>query len=70
MPRSVRDAIVSQGLMTVYLRRPAYQRNDYISWIARARLAETRQRRLQQMLDELKRGGVYMKMRWHPRHRK
>ncbi|MFH1185375.1 MAG: YdeI/OmpD-associated family protein [Chloroflexota bacterium] len=53
--------------MHAYLSRPLYQRNDYIGWIMRAMLPQTQKRRLAQMLDELGRGGVYMKMKWNPR---
>ncbi|EPG68066.1 bacteriocin-protection protein, YdeI/OmpD-associated domain protein [Leptospira wolffii serovar Khorat str. Khorat-H2] len=42
---------------------PAYQQNDYISWIVRAKLPETRAKRLKQMLEELQKRGVYMKMK-------
>jgi hypothetical protein len=38
---------------------PDYQRNDYLSWITRAKREETQQKRLEQMLDELERGHVY-----------
>ena len=43
---------------------PAFQRNDYLGWIARAKRPETRAKRLAQMLDELRDGTTYMKMRW------
>jgi hypothetical protein len=33
----------------------------------RAKLETTRQKRLNQMLDELEKGGVYMKMKWKPK---
>lgn len=64
MPDFFRDAINARGLMDAYLARPYYQRNDYIGWINRAKLESTKQKRLNQMLDELERGGVYMKMKW------
>ncbi len=51
-------------MMDAYNSRPPYQRNDYIGWIQRAKLEATRQKRLNLMLDELKRGDVYMKMKW------
>ncbi len=66
MPPSIRKALISSGLMAAYRLRPAYQRNDYLGWIERARLEGTRQRRLEQMLDELARGDRYMKMAWRP----
>jgi len=64
MPEFFREALNTRGLMDVYLARPSYQQNDYIGWITRAKLESTRQKRLNQMLDELERGGVYMKMKW------
>jgi uncharacterized protein YdeI (YjbR/CyaY-like superfamily) len=69
MPDFVRRALEEQGLMDDYRERPAYQQNDYISWITRARRQATREKRLQQMLDELEKGGVYMNMP-HPPSRK
>jgi hypothetical protein len=64
MPDFIQDALHKRKLMEAYLARPPYQRNDYIGWITRARLTATRQKRLKQMLDELKKGNVYMKMKW------
>jgi uncharacterized protein YdeI (YjbR/CyaY-like superfamily) len=49
--------------MEAYHARPAYQQNDYLGWIESAKKPETRQKRLQQMLDELEKGGIYMKMK-------
>lgn len=66
MPDDVRDALNSRDLMAAYEARPAYQRNDYLGWLARAQRPETRSKRLQQMLDELAQGGVYMGMRHNP----
>jgi len=65
MPDFIQSALQKRGLMGAYLARPPYQRNDYIGWITRARLTATRQKRLKQMLDELKKGDVYMKMKWN-----
>ena len=62
MPDDIRDELNQNGLMQAYLARPPYQRNDYVGWITRAKRAETRNKRLKQMLDELKRGDSYMKM--------
>lgn len=67
IPADVRTALEQGGLMAAYKLRPAYQQNDYIGWILRAVRPATRQKRLKQMLDELKRGGVYMSMKWTPR---
>jgi uncharacterized protein YdeI (YjbR/CyaY-like superfamily) len=62
MPEFVRKALEDRSLMSAYLQRPAYQQNDYIGWITRAKLPATQQKRLNQMLDELFHGDVYMKM--------
>lgn len=63
MPAFIHDALVARALMDDYLQRPAYQQNDYVAWITRAKREETRHKRLAQMLDELDAGGVYMKMK-------
>ena len=68
MPDFIQTALEKRGLMDAYLARPPYQRNDYIGWITRARLSATKQKRLKQMLDELKKGDVYMKMEWGKGH--
>ena len=65
MPDFVQQALEQHGLVQDYAARPAYQQNDYLRWITRAKREETKCKRLQQMLDELKQGGVYMKMK-HP----
>ena len=65
MPDDVRAALESARVMDDYLARPAYQRNDYLGWITRAARAETRTKRIAQMIAELAQGGVYMKMQ-HP----
>jgi len=61
----IRLALEERGLMQAYRERPAYQQNDYIGWIDRAKREETKEKRLNQMLDELESGGIYMKMK-HP----
>ena len=65
MPDDVRSALAARRLMQAYEARPPYQRNDYLGWIGRAKGADTRKKRLEQMLDELERGGVYMNMKWN-----
>ena len=64
MPENVRAALKERGLTAAYDARPDYQRNDYLGWIARAKRDDTKAKRLDQMLDELERGGVYMNMVW------
>ena len=62
MPDDVLSALRSENVLADFEARPAYQRNDYVGWITRAARAETRQKRISQMIDELRKGGVYMKM--------
>ena len=62
MPQFVLDALEERGLLAAYKSRPPYQQNDYLSWINRAKRQRTKEKRLHQMLDELMRGDVYMKM--------
>ena len=62
MPEFVRRALADRNLLDAYEARPWYQRNDYLGWITRAKREETVHRRLDQMLDELERGDLYMKM--------
>ncbi len=65
MPAFVREALENNGLMDDYRQRPAYQQNDYLGWINSAKRQDTRNKRLEQMLEELEVGGIYMKME-HP----
>ena len=64
MPPEVAAALVAAGLQPAFDARPPYQRNDYLGWIAAAKRPETRDKRLAQMLEELRAGDVYMKMDW------
>jgi uncharacterized protein YdeI (YjbR/CyaY-like superfamily) len=57
MPDYIREALSARGLIDAYRARPPYQQNDYIGWITRAKLEATKKKRLNQMLDELERGG-------------
>lgn len=66
MPGWIRQALVDNNLMEAYRSRPPYQQNDYIGWIMKAKREETRQRRLNRMLDELVIGDLYMGMTWKP----
>lgn len=67
MPAFVHDALTERGLMQAYEERPPYQQNDYLGWISRAKLEVTKLKRLNQMLDELQGGSLYMNMAWRPR---
>ncbi len=65
IPEFVLAALEEEHLLDDYDSRPAYQRNDYLLWINSAKRQETKDKRLRQMLDELRVGGVYMNMK-HP----
>ncbi len=69
MPQFVAAALERNNLIDDYNARPAYQQNDYIGWITNAKRPETQLNRLNQMLEELSKGGVYMGME-HPPSRK
>ncbi|MBT8239726.1 MAG: YdeI/OmpD-associated family protein [Acidimicrobiia bacterium] len=62
MPEDVAELLAEHGLVDEYNARPRYQRNDYLGWIGRAKRPETRSKRIDQMLHELRVGGVYMNM--------
>ncbi len=64
VPDDVAALLRERQLIEAYKGRPAYQQNDYIGWIGRAKRPETRQKRIEQMLEELEAGGVYMRMKW------
>jgi uncharacterized protein YdeI (YjbR/CyaY-like superfamily) len=75
MPAFIRAALAGAALTKAYKSRPPYQQNDYIGWITRAKREDTRAKRLQQMLDELRDGDRYMQMAYRgalprPRQRK
>jgi uncharacterized protein YdeI (YjbR/CyaY-like superfamily) len=70
MPDDVEQELDERDLMDLYQQRPTYQRNDYLAWIGRAKKADTRDRCIEQMLDELERGGVYIGMDHPPSSRK
>lgn len=65
MPDWIKEALLDRGVMEEYNQRPPYQQNDYLGWINQAKRQETKLKRLNQMLHELEKGGVYMKMK-HP----
>jgi len=67
MPPFVQEALIARGLMEAYHNRPAYQQNDYIGWITRAKQKATTEKRLNQMLEELEAGDRYMNMAYRPK---
>ena len=63
MPDDVAKALGST-LKGAYDDRPPFQRNDYLRWIKQAKTDETRAKRIDQMLEELRSGDRYMGQPW------
>ena len=53
LPDFVKESLLQRGLMELYRSHPAYQQNDYIGWILRAKRKESQEKRLVQMLANL-----------------
>jgi hypothetical protein len=66
MPGNVHAALEKRDLMAAYLERPAYQKDDYLKWIALAVGAVAKQKRLDQMLEELEKGNAFKGEPWAP----
>ncbi len=66
MPGHVRGALAKKNLIDAFRARPDYQQNDYLKWIATAAGPAAKQQRLDQMLDELEKGGVFKGEAWTP----
>ena len=62
MPKDVEERLLRENLMDVYRKRPPYQQNDYLGWISKAKRPETKEKRISQMLEELRSGDKYMGM--------
>ncbi len=62
MPKEVEERLIRENLMEAYRKRPPYQQNDYLGWILKAKRPETKEKRIAQMLEELRRGDKYMGM--------
>lgn len=64
MPADIEHTLREAGQAKAYAARPPYQRNDYLIWIGEAKRDETRDKRIAQMIAELKAGDTYMGMDW------
>ena len=53
IPGYIKRALEEGAWMEAYRRRPAYQRNDYLSWIERAKRPQTKEKKLHQSLRSL-----------------
>jgi hypothetical protein len=65
MPGFVKSALAKHKLLDAFRARPEYQRNDYLTWLD-AKLPDQRTARLNQLIDELTKGDVYMGEPWSP----
>lgn len=66
MADDVLQVLLHERLMAMYEERSRRQQNDYLGWISRAKRQATLQKRIDQLLDELDRGDVYMKVDHSP----
>lgn len=69
MPAALKRVLVQHDLTKNFGDRPPYQRRDYISWVTDAKRQETRDKRLETIVDDLQ-SGRYMKMEWASIHRR
>jgi len=65
MPAEIKAILLKEDLLEAYHDRPFYQRNDYLYWLTSAKREETKNKRIKQMLEELKAGNAYMNMAYH-----
>ena len=66
MPGSVKAALAKRTLIDAFRARPDYQQNDYLKWIASAAGPAAKDKRLQQMLEELQQGNLFKGEAWTP----
>jgi hypothetical protein len=64
MPGNVRGALAKRKLTETYEERPQYQQQEYLKWIAAAAGPTEKQKRLDQMLEEIEKGGVFKGEPW------
>ncbi|NLG89396.1 MAG: YdeI/OmpD-associated family protein [Clostridiaceae bacterium] len=67
VPEDIEKRLIKENLMEAYKNRPPYQQNDYLGWILKARRPETREKRIVQMIEELRSGDRYMGMKYRVR---
>ncbi|NLO82342.1 MAG: YdeI/OmpD-associated family protein [Clostridiales bacterium] len=67
MPEDIEERLIKENLMDAYKSRPPYQQNDYLGWILKAKRPETREKRIVQMIEELRSGDRYMGMKYRSR---
>jgi uncharacterized protein YdeI (YjbR/CyaY-like superfamily) len=66
MPGNVKGALAKKKLTDAYEARPQYQQQEYLKWIAAAAGPAAKQKRIDQMVEELEKGGVFKGEPWTP----
>ncbi len=66
MPGNVKGALAKRKLMEAYEGRPDFQQAEYLKWIALANGPTAKQQRIDQMLEELEKGGLFKGEAWTP----
>jgi uncharacterized protein YdeI (YjbR/CyaY-like superfamily) len=64
MPGNVKGALAKAKLLDTFHERPQYQQDDYLKWIAHAAGPQQKQQRIDQLVDELTKGGVFKGEPW------
>jgi hypothetical protein len=64
MPGQVKGALAKRNLLATFQERPQYQQDDYLKWIALAAGPQQKQARMDQMLEELEKGGIFKGEPW------
>jgi uncharacterized protein YdeI (YjbR/CyaY-like superfamily) len=64
MPGNVKGALAKRKLTEAYEARPQYQQQEYLKWIAAAAGPTAKQKRIDQMLEEIEKGGVFKGEPW------
>lgn len=65
MRQEIKKILEKEKLMDKFKQRPFYQKRDYLNWVLQAKQEKTKQKRLNQMLEELRAGDAYMGMLLH-----
>ena len=66
MPGFVKKALQKRDLLKAYEKRPDYQQDGYLEWINEVKNQEIITQRLNQMLDELGQGNIFMQEEYKP----
>ena len=66
MPGQVKGALAKRNVLDTFFARPQYQQDDYLKWIALAAGPQQKQQRMDQMLEELEKGGTFKGEAWTP----